>query len=146
MEELLNTLRSPDGLVLATLIFSCGIGIGAAVVQINSILRRKASDAATSVITWALFLAFSLSASYYLWHSTENLILPSLIGVLAVSSAVGLLVSIHARGQLAAVEIARRHSENVELEQTANVLRAAFRLKRRVRAARTQRDTVDFQL
>ncbi|HZX32633.1 MAG TPA: hypothetical protein VFF03_14865 [Rhodocyclaceae bacterium] len=141
MEELLALLHTPDGLMLGLIIFSSGIGIGASVVQINSILRRKASDAVTSIITWALLLAFSLAATYYLWHSSENLILPATIGTLALSSAVGLAVSIGARKRLAEVEAARRQPQDQDLLQTFAVKYTALSLRRRLQAAREQRTT-----
>lgn len=139
MEELLAILQSRDGLMLGLIIFSSGIGIGASVVQINSILRRKASDAVTSIITWALLLAFSLAATYYLWHTSENLALPLTIGTLAISSAIGLIVSIGARRRLAEVEAARRQPQDEDLLQTFAVKYTALNLRRRLQAAREQR-------
>ncbi|MGE5491631.1 MAG: hypothetical protein ACM31P_10145 [Actinomycetota bacterium] len=139
MEELLAILQSRDGLMLGLIIFSSGIGIGASVVQINSILRRKASDAVTSIITWALLLAFSLAATYYLWHTSENLVLPLTIGTLAISSAIGLIVSIGARRRLAEVEAARRQPQDEDLLQTFAVKYTALNLRRRLQAAREQR-------
>lgn len=139
MEELLAILQSRDGLMLGLIIFSSGIGIGASVVQINSILRRKASDAVTSIITWALLFAFSLAATYYLWHTSENLVLPLTIGTLAISSAVGLVVSVGARQRLAEVEAARRQPQDEDLLQTFAVKYTALSLRRRLQAAREQR-------
>lgn len=139
MEELLAILQSRDGLILGLIIFSSGIGIGASVVQINSILQRKASDAVTSIITWALLLAFSLAATYYLWHTSENLVLPLTIGTLAISSAIGLIVSIGARKRLAEVEAARRQPQDHDLLQTFAVKYTALSLRRRLQAAREQR-------
>lgn len=139
MADLLDILRSPDGLVLALIIFSSGIGIGAAVVQINSILNRQASDAVTSVITWMLLLAFSLATAYHLWYSSDNLVLPMVIGALAASAAAGLAVSIGARRRLAEVENARLRPSEAELQQSFAIMRTARDLRQRIRAAREQR-------
>lgn len=132
-------LHSEDALLLGLIIFSSGIGIGAAVIQVNSILTRQANDAATSVVTWMLLFAFSLSAIYYLWHASVNVILPLLIGTLALSSVAGLAVSLNARRRLAEVAAARRRPNDERLLQDYQVLRTASELRRRLRLARQQR-------
>ena len=143
MQQLLGSylwiLQSDDGLLLGLIIFSSGVGIGAAVIQINSIVSRQANDAVTSVITWMLLLAFSLSAIYYLWHSSVNAIIPLLIGTLALSSAAGLAVSLNARKRLAEVATARRRPSDENLLQDYQVLRTASELRKRLRLARQQR-------
>lgn len=138
MVEILSILLSPDGLVLALVIFSSGVGIGASVVQINSIVNRKASDAATSIITWMLLFAFSLATTYYLWRATENIVLPLLISTLAASSVASLVVSFAARQRLAEVESDRRCLSPAELLPPDAVLRASLLLRERVRAARSR--------
>lgn len=143
MQQLLGSylwiLQSDDALLLGLIIFSSGVGIGAAVIQINSIISRQANDAVTSVITWMLLLAFSLTAVYYLWHSSVNAIIPLLIGTLALSSAAGLAVSINARKRLAEVAAARRQPSDEALLQEYKVLRTASELRKRLRLARQQR-------
>ncbi|MBI2307282.1 MAG: hypothetical protein HYU78_08255 [Rhodocyclales bacterium] len=143
MQQLLGgylwILQSDDALLLGLIIFSSGVGIGAAVIQINSIVSRQANDAVTSVITWMLLLAFSLSAIYYLWHSSANVIIPLLIGTLALSSAAGLAVSLNARKRLAEVAAARRQPNDETLLQDYQVLRTASALRKRLRLARQQR-------
>lgn len=143
MQQLLGSylwiLQSDDGLLLGLIIFSSGVGIGAAVIQINSIVSRQANDAVTSVITWMLLLAFSLSAIYYLWHSAVNVIIPLLIGTLALSSVAGLAVSLNARKRLAEVAAARRQPSDENLLQDYQVLRTASELRKRLRLARQQR-------
>lgn len=143
MQSLLGTylqiLQSEDGLLLGLIIFSSGIGIGAAVIQINSIVSRQANDAVTSLITWMLLLAFALSAIYYLWQSSINVVVQLLIGTLAFSSATCLAVSFTARKRLAEVASARRPPSDEHLLQDFQVLRTARTLRKRLRLAREQR-------
>lgn len=139
LDNYLQIVQTQEGLLLALIIFSSGIGIGAAIIQINSIRSRKGSDAATSVVTWMLLLTFSLTMIYYLWHISANLVLPLLLGALALSSAAGLAISFRARHQLAAIAEARRQPSDTALLQDYNLARAASSLRKRLRSAREQR-------
>lgn len=137
MTELLSPLQSLEGLMLAVVIFSSGIGIGAAVVQVISIMRRGAHDAVTSSGVWALLVVFAGGAAYLLWQTQDNPVLPAVAATLAISSCASLLVSVNSR-QLLADVAERRRLENVGDAQ-AELQGAAQTLRERLRSARQQR-------
>lgn len=137
MRELLVSLNSLEGLMLAIVIFAAGIGIGAAVVQINSILRRGAQDAVTSNGVWLLLVVFAGSATFLLWQTHGNPVLPAVAATLAVSSCLSLLVSMNSRKLLA--EVAERRRQESGGKPTAELLGAAQVLQERLRTARQQR-------
>lgn len=137
MSELLGGLQSVEGLMLAIVIFASGIGIGAAIVQVISILRRGAEDAVTSNGVWGLLVLFAGSASYLLWQTHSNPVPSAVAATLAVSACVSLLVSLNARKLLATVAEKRR-LENAG-DTTVELQGAAQLLQERLHAARRQR-------
>lgn len=137
MNELLASLNSLEGLMLAIVIFAAGIGIGAAVVQINSILRRGAQDAVTSNGVWLLLVVFASSATFLLWQTHGNPVLPAVAATLAVSSCLSLLVSMNSRKLLA--EVAERRRQESGDDSEASLQGVAQALRERLRDARRQR-------
>lgn len=137
MNDLLSTLQSFEGLMLAIVIFSAGIGIGAAVVQIISIFRRGAQDAVTSTPVWGLLVVFAGCAAYLLWQMHGNPVLSALAATLAGSSSISLLVSINSRRLLAEVAAQRRQDSAGDTELALQG--AAQTLRERLRTARQQR-------
>lgn len=138
MNELLASLNSLEGVMLAIVIFAAGIGIGAAVVQVNSIFRRGAHDAVTSNGVWLLLVVFASSATFLLWQSHGNPVLPAVAATLAVSSCLSLLVSLNSRKLL--TEVAERRRQESGGKPPAELLGAAQALQERLRTARQQRD------
>lgn len=139
LNELLHFAATPEGMLLSLVIFSCGIGVGAALIQVNSIATRGAVDAVTSIGTWVLLLAFSAAATYYLWELTSNLVPSMITGLLGASSLAGLFVSVAARRRLAEVAESRRQPADEEALQNYTLKRTAFHLRERMRRARGQR-------
>lgn len=137
MRDVLALLSSLEGLMLAIVIFAAGIGIGAAVVQINSILRRGAQDAVTSNGVWLLLVIFSGSATFLLWQTHGNPVLPAVAATLAVSSCLSLLVSMNSRKLLA--EVAERRRQESGGNSEASLQGVAQALRERLRDARQQR-------
>lgn len=137
MSELLSLLHSVEGMMLAIIIVSSGIGIGAALVQVVSILRRGARDAVTSNGVWGLLVIYAGGASYLLWQTHANPVLAAVAAALAVSSCLSFLVSLRARRLLA--EVAQQRRQELSGAGDASLQGAAQGLRERLRTARRQR-------